>query len=160
MTGFLPVTAELAIPLDEIRFRYARSGGPGGQHVNKTETRVELLWDVQHSPSLSQVQRERLLTALRHRLDTDGILHLVVAATRSQRRNRELALARLVQLLRQALQPVSVRLPTTVPATVKAARLAAKRHRAAIKQRRRPFGVRPAAPGRRPLLASRGDSNR
>jgi len=138
MTGLLAVTADLAIPLDEIRFRYARSRGPGGQHVNKTETQVELLWDVRGSPSLSEAQREHLLTVLRHRLDTDGVLHLVVTATRSQQRNRELALARLVQLLRKALQPVPVRLPTAVPATAKAARLAAKRHRAALKQRRRP----------------------
>ncbi len=138
MTGFLSVTDDLAIPLDEIRFRYARSRGPGGQHVNKTETQVELLWDLRSSPSLSEAQRERLLRVLRHRLDADGVLHLVVTTTRSQHRNRELALARLVQWLRQALQPVPVRLPTAVPPAVKAARLAAKRHRAAIKQRRRP----------------------
>lgn len=138
MSDVLPITDDLAIPWDELRFRYARSGGPGGQHVNKTETQVELLWDVRHSPSLNEAQRQRLLAALRHRLDSEGVLHLVSGATRSRERNREQVVARLVQLLQQALQPRPPRLPTVTPPAARAARLAAKRRRAAVKAARRP----------------------
>jgi ribosome-associated protein len=138
MNDVLPITADLAIPWDELRFRYARSGGPGGQHVNKTETQVELLWDVRRSPSLNEAQRQHLLRALRHRLDSEGVLHLVSGATRSQQRNREQVVARLVRLLQQALQPRPPRLPTAAPPAARAARLAAKRRRAAIKAARRP----------------------
>src|SRR5512135_2338893 len=84
----LIVSGNLSIPAAELSFRYSRSGGPGGQHVNRTETRVELLFDVAHSPSLSEGQRGRLLERLAGRLDRDGILHIVSSATRSQLENR------------------------------------------------------------------------
>ena len=76
---FLIINSELHLPLAELQYRFARSGGPGGQHVNKTETQVELLFDVAHSPSLTDAQRQRLLTKLKNVIDQEGVLHLTVA---------------------------------------------------------------------------------
>lgn len=95
----------LEIPLSEIRFRFARSGGPGGQNVNKRETQVELLFDVAASPSLGPRQRERVLRKLASRIDGDGRLRLVATEERTQGRNREIAIERLRELLAEALKP-------------------------------------------------------
>ena len=124
------------IPRAELHFRTSRSGGPGGQHVNKVETRVELLFDVAASPSLLEGQRLRLLEELPTWLDGDGVLHLVSDSYRSQYRNREDVLARFVLLLQHALRPQIPRKPTRTPRRVKEARLQEKRHRGEIKRRR------------------------
>ncbi len=133
----LRITDTVTIPLSELRFRFARSGGPGGQHANRSATQVELLFDVAHSPSLTAAQRERVLARLGSRVDGDGVLHLVSETHRSQRRNREEVVERFVDLMRQGLQVPKRRRPTRVPRAVREARLVAKRRRSAIKRRRR-----------------------
>lgn len=133
----LPVTATLTIPRSELGFRTSRSSGPGGQHVNKTETRVELLFDVAGSPSLTDAQRDRLLAKLRSWLDSDGVLHLVSEQSRSQFRNRADAIARFVDLLHDALRPVKARKATRVPRGVQEHRLQQKKQRGDVKRARR-----------------------
>ncbi len=137
--GFaLPITPGLAIPPEELHYRFSRSSGPGGQHVNRSETRVELLFDVAHSPSLTAEQRARILARLAGYIDGDGVLHLVSAATRSQLENRLDVTERFRHLLAAALKPPKPRIPTRPGRAAKQARLAAKRARARIKQARRP----------------------
>lgn len=128
----------LTIPARELRFQFARAGGPGGQHVNTTSTSVELLFDVANSPSLSETQRERLLSQLRSHVDSRGILHLVARSSRSQRQNRSEAIARFRQLLRRALHVPKQRRVTKPGAAARERRLASKRRRGETKRRRRP----------------------
>jgi ribosome-associated protein len=137
----IQINRKLAIPLSELRFQFSRSGGPGGQNVNRRETRVELLFDVRQSPSLSEGQRARLLQRLTRYLDADGILRIVVTSERSQLRNRQQALARFVHVLQQGLRVPRRRLPTQPSARARARRLEQKRQRSAVKAERRP--VRP-----------------
>src|SRR6266571_875222 len=85
----LEITPELRLPLSELDYQASRSGGPGGQHVNTSSTRIEVWWDVAGSPTLTEEQRARLLAQLATRLDTAGRLRLVSSGTRSQLRNRE-----------------------------------------------------------------------
>ena len=131
------ISGDLAIPLHELHFRYSRSGGPGGQNVNRTETRVELLFDVAHSPSLSEGQRARLVERLATRLDRDGVLHIVSSATRSQLENRADAVARFQALLHAALKSQKHRLATRPTAAGRERRLSGKRHRSQLKSHRR-----------------------
>ncbi|MGC8838337.1 MAG: alternative ribosome rescue aminoacyl-tRNA hydrolase ArfB [Anaerolineae bacterium] len=132
----LPIQEGLEIPLSELTFRFSRSGGPGGQHVNRSETRVELLFDVAHSPSLSEAQREMLLRNLAPYLDRRGVLHLVSSASRSQHENRKEVLERLARLLRQGLKRPRRRIPTRPHPGAVARRLEAKRRRSALKRQR------------------------
>src|SRR6478672_9598591 len=97
--GFLQVTPQLRISSVELDYRASRSGGPGGQHVNTSSTRVELWWDVAASPALSEPQRQRLLSRLANRLDGSGRLRLVSSGSRSQLRNREEVTERLRELV-------------------------------------------------------------
>lgn len=131
------VNDELAIPLAELSFRFSRSSGPGGQHVQKSSTRVELLFDVVSSPSLSEVQRTQIQGRLAGYLDSAGVLHLVAQSERSQLRNREEALARFQTLLRAALKRRKIRRPTRPTAASIERRLRAKRQRSDMKQLRR-----------------------
>lgn len=133
----LAITPQLSLPLDELEYRASRSGGPGGQHVNTSSTRVEVWWDVAGSPSLSDDQRSRLLARLATRLDTAGRLRLVSSGTRSQLRNREEVTARLREIVAQALHIPKRRKPTRPSKAAKAARLEGKRHRSTIKRERR-----------------------
>ena len=135
--GFLTVTSSLRLPLTELEFRASRAGGPGGQHVNTSSTRVEIVWDVARSPALTEHQRTRLLARLAPRLDRSGRLRLVAAATRSQWRNREAALARLREVVARALEIPKPRKRTKPTRASKAARLEDKRRRSARKQQRR-----------------------
>jgi len=135
--GRLEVTPALAIPLAELEYRASRSGGPGGQHVNTSSTRVELWWDVAGTPSLTVEQRARLLERLRSRLDGAGRLRVVSSGTRSQLRNREEATERLAELVAAALVIPKRRKPTKPTKAAKAARLEAKRRRSATKRERR-----------------------
>ncbi len=132
----LPIQGGLEIPLSELTFRFSRSGGPGGQHVNRSETRVELLFDVAHSPSLSEAQREALLRNLAPYLDRRGVLRLVSSASRSQHENRKEVLERLARLLRQGLKRRKRRIPTRPGPGAVARRLEAKRRRSALKRER------------------------
>ncbi|MBI2620134.1 MAG: aminoacyl-tRNA hydrolase [Ignavibacteriales bacterium] len=106
------INETLSIPTAELRFRTSRSGGPGGQNVNKLETRVELEFDVRSSPSLSDRQRSVLLEALRSRIDSRGILRVVAQESRSQWKNKEMAVEKFAELLRKALRPRKKRTPT------------------------------------------------
>ena len=125
------------IPARELKFRFSRSGGPGGQNVNKRDTQVELLFDVAGSPSLGPVQRERALRKLARRLDADGVLHIVASEERTQGRNREIAIERFRDVMSEALKPPPPKRRRTKPS--KAAverRLTEKRHRARTKRTR------------------------
>ena len=99
----LDVNADLSIPRHELSFRASRAGGPGGQHVNTSSTRIELLWNVDRSRALSDAQRARLRDKLASRLDAAGTVRVVASAFRSQARNREDAEERLASLVRRAL---------------------------------------------------------
>jgi ribosome-associated protein len=136
--GFLEVSPDLRVPLAELEFRASRSGGPGGQHVNTSSTRVEVTWDVAGSPALSEAQRQRLLVRLASRLDGTGRIRLVSSSTRSQLRNREDVTERLREVVAQALVVPKARKRTRTPRAAKAARLESKRRRAATKRDRRP----------------------
>ena len=138
---YLEITPELRLPLAELEYQASRSGGPGGQHVNTSSTRIEVWWDLAGSPSLSAEQRDQLLARLRSRLDSSGRLRVVSSGTRSQLRNREDATERLRAIVADGLSIRKKRKPTKPSRASKAARLDAKRRRGTIKQRRRPPGT-------------------
>jgi ribosome-associated protein len=135
--SFLEVSPALRVPLAELDFRASRSGGPGGQHVNTSSTRVEVWWDVARSPALSEAQRQRLLARLASRLDGSGRLRLVSSGSRSQLRNREEVTERLRDIVARALVVPKARERTRPSRAQKAARLENKRRRSAIKRDRR-----------------------
>lgn len=132
------ITDTVSIPMSELGFRFARSSGPGGQHVNRSATQVELLFDVAGSSSLNETQRRRVLRRLKSRIDKESILHLVSQETRSQLRNREEVVERFQVLMREALQIPKRRLPTRATRAARERRLATKRRRREIKRGRRP----------------------
>lgn len=136
MSFALEVRADLRIPPDELIETASRSSGPGGQHVNKTETRVTLRWDVAASPTLSEGLRRRLLERLGPRLTTRGQLVVHAQRFRSRARNRALARERLAELVREALHVEPPRVATRPTRTARQRRLEAKRHRAAVKRGR------------------------
>jgi ribosome-associated protein len=133
----IPINSNLSIPLAEVQYRFVRSGGPGGQHVNVTATQVELLFDVAHSPSLNVWQRARLLSKLKNVIDQDGVLHLANQTERSQFRNRELVTARFQSLLAAALRVPKKRRPTKPTAASREKRIESKKQRGQIKQLRK-----------------------
>ena len=135
---FLRITKTLTIPLSELGFRFARSSGPGGQHANRSATRVELLFDVAGSSSLTEAQRERALKALAPYIDSDGVLHLISQTFRSQFRNREEAVERFQTLMRRAMKVPKRRRPTRPSRAARERRLASKRRRSEIKRQRGP----------------------
>jgi len=133
----LIINSELRLPQSEVQYRTTRSGGPGGQHVNKTETQVELLFDVTHSPSLSEAQRQQILSKLKNLIDSEGVLHLTAQSERSQLRNREIVTARFQDVLAGALRVPKKRRRTKPTAASKERRLQSKKQRGQIKQLRR-----------------------
>ncbi len=135
--GRLAVTARLSIPADELSIRASRAGGPGGQHVNTASTRIEVTWDITRSRCLTDAQRERLLARLATRVDTTGTLRVVSAETRSQQQNRERALFRLAEIIREALMVPKVRRPTAPTRASVARTREAKARRGARKRDRR-----------------------
>jgi ribosome-associated protein len=135
--GPLAIAPGLDLPLAELEYRASRSGGPGGQHVNTSSTRVEVWWDIARSPTLSEEQRARLLRRLASRLDGAGRLRLVSSGSRSQLRNREEVTERLARLVADALVVPKRRKPTRPSRAAKAARVESKRHRGAVKRERR-----------------------
>ena len=132
-----PITPALTIPDREISFSYSRSPGPGGQHVNKVNSRVTLWFDLDASPSLSDRQKARLRERLATRINKQGRLWLVAFAERSQHANREAVLSRFATLLGNALAEERPRFETKVPKASRQRRLAAKKHRATLKQQSR-----------------------
>jgi ribosome-associated protein len=124
------VTRSVSIDPDEIELRVSRSSGPGGQHANKAETRVEAMFDVAASPSLTERQKQRVVAR------AGLVLRAVAQDERSQARNRELAVERLVAKLADALHVERRRVPTGPTAASRRRRLEAKRRRAAVKRNR------------------------
>lgn len=131
------VTRSLTIPDDEIQLTFSPSGGPGGQHANKASTRAELAWNPTTSRALGPIQRQRLETNLRSRLDSSGALRLRSGAHRSQLRNRQEVESRLAALVRDALAPIKTRTPTDPTRASKRRRMQAKRRRSETKKLRR-----------------------
>ena len=125
------VTRSVTLPEQEIELRTSRSSGPGGQHAQKSETRVEAVFDVEGSPSLSEAQKRRVLAR------TGPVLRAVAQDERSQARNKELAVERLVEQLRAALRVERRRMPTTPTAASRERRLEGKRRRGEVKRLRR-----------------------
>ena len=133
----LTITSHLSISFSEISFRTSRSGGPGGQNVNKVETKVEILFDANNSPSLTDIQRSIILERLKGRIDSAGILRVTAQRSRSQFQNKEFAVERFVELLRNALKPRIARIETKPTRLAKAKRLLAKRRQSEKKQSRK-----------------------
>lgn len=138
--GHLIVNSRLAIPSTELTIRASRAGGPGGQHVNTSSTRVEVTWDARHSPVVSSADRARIETKLSTRLDSRGIVRVAASDTRSQAQNRDLALERLAQLVRAALVVPRQRRATKPTRASKEARLETKKRRSSTKKDRRDRG--------------------
>lgn len=136
----LRVSPTVRIPVAELSFRATRSGGPGGQHVNTSSTRVELWWHLDRSPSLSAEERARVRGRLGTRLGEDGWLRVVAADTRSQAQNRQAAVSRFRDLLEQALKVPKARKATRPTKAAKERRLVAKRHQSVRKRERRVRG--------------------
>lgn len=126
------VTRTVEVPLSEVEFRYSRSSGPGGQHAQKTETRVEAVFDVEASSALTEAQKRRVLER------AGPVLRAVAQDERSRLRNRDLALERLAASLREALKVPRARKPTAPSAAARERRLEEKKQRAATKRLRRP----------------------
>jgi ribosome-associated protein len=126
------VTRSVALPLAEVELRFSRSSGPGGQHANTSETRVEAVFDVEASAALTDAQKRRVLAK------TGPVLRAVAQDERSQWRNRELALERLVEQLRAALKVERRRVPTKPTQAARERRLDVKRRRSQTKKLRRP----------------------
>jgi ribosome-associated protein len=140
VTGDLHVTPAVVIPAAELRERFSRSSGPGGQSVNTTDSRVELSFDVLRSPSITEPLRERLLSRLEGRL-VDGVLTVVASEQRSQLQNRMAARERLAGLLRRAAAPPPrARRPTRPSRGARERRLADKRRRSDVKRGRQGRG--------------------
>jgi ribosome-associated protein len=127
----IQVTRSVTIPRSEIELRFSRSSGPGGQHAQKSDTRVEATFDVESSPSLSEAQKRRVIAKV------GPVLRAVAQDERSQWRNRELATERLVEALREALRVPRKRKPTKPSKAAKERRLEAKRRRGQVKRLRR-----------------------
>ncbi|MEO5778162.1 MULTISPECIES: alternative ribosome rescue aminoacyl-tRNA hydrolase ArfB [Arthrobacter] len=133
----LEVSPALTIPASELAWRFSRSSGPGGQHVNTTDSRAELSWNIAGSLVLSDGQRQRLLTRLGPRLIA-GVITVTSSEQRSQLRNREIALAKLAEIVAEGLAPAAAPRRATKPTRgSNRRRLAAKVQRSATKQQRR-----------------------
>jgi ribosome-associated protein len=133
----LNVTASLWIPRAELSYRASRAGGPGGQHVNTSSTRIELLWDLPNSRAVTDEERARLQTRLAARLDADGSVRVVASDRRSQLQNRQAADARLATLVRQALHIPKSRRATKPTRASKERRLSEKKRQSEKKKDRR-----------------------
>ena len=132
----LPVSRSIHLPESELVVRFMRADGPGGQHVNRTESAVELRFDVLHSPSLPEEVRERLLARRDRRMTDEGVLVIQARRFRDQGRNREDARERLVEILRAALIVPKKRIATKPTRASQQRRLAGKQQRAKVKQGR------------------------
>lgn len=132
----LEIPGGLTVPESELTFTASRSGGPGGQHVNKVSSRITLLWDLEGSPSLSPEHKERLRARLARRINDEGVLRLSVSDSRSQAANRKIALERLVALLAAALAPRRARRPTRPTKASREKRLTDKKERSRVKRAR------------------------
>lgn len=135
--GRLFVNARVRIPASELTVRASKSGGPGGQHVNTSSTRVEVMWNLRQSTAVDHAQRERLEQRLATKLDARGGLRVVAADTRSQAQNRALAQGRLAALVRNALVVPKARRATKPSRGQREQRLDEKKRRSGVKRERR-----------------------
>ncbi len=126
----------IIIPEHELEITSSRSGGAGGQHVNKTSTKITLRWNVKNSSALSEEQKQRVLEKLASQITSDGDLIIHSSTTRSQEQNRKLALVRLGQMIDKALYVAKKRRKTKISEGAKEARLEEKSHRGKIKKMR------------------------
>jgi len=134
----LLINDQLTIPAAELSISFARSGGPGGQNVNKVATKAGIRWTPADSAVLGEVERRRVLKKLARRLTTEGELLVTSTRTRDQSRNREDAREKLADIIREAVKPPRVRKKTRPPKKVAENRLAEKRQRSVRKSDRRP----------------------
>lgn len=134
MSAHIEVMPGVRIPLTELSFMFTRSGGPGGQNVNKVATRVELLFDVEASPSLDDRQKAAVRSALRARIGSDGVLRVQAQDSRSQWQNRQRAAERLAALLRVALRPRKKRVASRPTSGSREERFRTKKKKGAIKR--------------------------
>ncbi len=132
------ITDTISLSEDELEERFVRSPGPGGQHVNKVETAVQLRFDAANSPNLPPEVLARLKHLAGRRMTRDGVVVIAANRTRSQERNRQDARDRLVELLRDAATPPKQRRPTRTPPASKRRRLETKKKRGAVKKTRGP----------------------
>lgn len=137
MTDALQVTDAIAVPRSELVYRASRSGGAGGQHVNTSSTRIELLWDFQRSSALDDTQKDRVRAKLAARIDSDGMVRVVAGNRRSQLQNRVAAEERLAQLVRDAMHVARKRRKTAPTRASKEKRLEGKKLRSSKKANRR-----------------------
>src|SRR3972149_5319406 len=126
----------IVIPGHELEITTSRAGGPGGQHVNRTDTRITVRWNVQATSALTDEQKARVLQNLQTQLTAEGDLLVHSSATRSQQQNKEAALERLAFVVRKGLYVPKRRIKTRVPRAVKEARVQEKKHRGVIKKMR------------------------
>lgn len=138
MDDVLTVTDDVFIPASELTFRASRSGGPGGQHVNTSSTRVELAWDVGATPNLSDDQRARVMDKLANRINSEGVLLLTEGGSRSQHKNKEAVTARFQELLAEALHVPKPRKRTRPSRASRRRGIKEQKHRAEIKRLRGP----------------------
>lgn len=135
----LDVTANIRVEENELDFSFARSGGPGGQHVNKTSSKVILRWNVDDSPGVPGPVKRRFKQQFRTRINDDGELVIDCDDTRSQHRNKEIVLERLGEMLRSVARPPKRRIKTKPSRSkLKKRRKARERHKEKKKQRRKP----------------------
>jgi len=132
----IEITKDISINEDELVFRASRSGGPGGQNVNKVNTRITLFFDVAGCQALSDTQKQRILARLSTRADKDGIIRVVSQKFRTQKANRRAVVERLQELLRAALKTKPVRKKTKVPERARLRRLEEKKRRSILKRQR------------------------
>jgi ribosome-associated protein len=132
----IPVTESISLSEDELEERFVRSPGPGGQHVNKVETAVQLRFDAANSPNLPPEVLTRLRRLAGRRMTRDGVVVIAASRYRSQERNRQDARDRLIELIRDAAAPPKTRRPTRTPAASKRRRLEAKKRRGVVKKTR------------------------
>ncbi len=132
----IEITKDIFIPENELVFKTSRSSGPGGQNVNKVNTRVTLLFDIYRSEGLSDTQKQRILARLKSRTDRNGVIRIVSQKHRTQSANRRATIERLGRLLADALKTKPVRKKTLAPYSAKQKRLQDKKKRSLLKQLR------------------------
>ena len=137
MKDELVVQPGITIPSNELEITTSRAGGPGGQHVNKTNSRITVRWNLRQTQALSDIQRERVATALQHELTNEGDIIIHSSSSRSQQHNKKTALDQLAYKIRKALVVAKKRIKSNIPRQIQAARLQEKKMRSVVKKMRR-----------------------